>query len=76
MIRVSDIVPHLPPPLPGGPVRPSVVDASPASWLEGVSARSDVRISADPDTRSRGLSVSQHAEQVLAHLCAASDERP
>ena len=54
----------------------NAADRAPAaSWFDGGLAAGDVRISADPAIGSRGLSVAQHAAQVLSHLCAEPDER-
>jgi hypothetical protein len=41
-----------------------------SSWFDGESAPAEVRIGADLNAASRGLSVAQHAAQVLANLCA------
>ncbi len=47
---------------------------SPASWFDAGAVSADTRISADLHPASRGLSVEQHAAQVLAHLCGERDE--
>ena len=47
---------------------------SPASWFDPTTVSADTRISADLSPASRGLSVEQHAAQVLQHLCAERDE--
>jgi hypothetical protein len=71
MIRASDLA------TPAVWGRPSTtsprLDAREASnWFDGV-APSEVRICADLNAASRGLSAEQHANLVLAHLCADRD---
>ena len=48
-------------------------DAS--TWFRSDALVSDARLSGDLNPAARGLSVEQHAAQVLAHLCAEPDER-
>lgn len=50
------------------PVRSEARDAS--AWF---GAATDIRVSGDLSATARGLSVDQHAAQVLAHLCAEPD---
>lgn len=75
MSRVSDFV-SLP---PGGLAIASTRSADRASavlWFDSDSlAGVGTLISADLSLSSRGLSVAEHATQVLSHLCAESDER-
>jgi hypothetical protein len=47
---------------------------SPASWFDPATVSADTHISADLSPASRGLSVEQHAAQVLQHLCGERDE--
>jgi hypothetical protein len=47
---------------------------SPSSWFDGTAVGADTRISADLSLASRGLSVEQHASQVLSHLCGEREE--
>jgi len=71
MIRASDLAT---PAVWGRPLTPSPrLDTREASsWFDGA-ATSEVRICADLNSASRGLSVEQHANLVLAHLCADRD---
>ena len=77
MIRASDLLSSSPSlNLPATPAVRGADAATPASWFDGNSALGhDIRISADLNPASRGLSVAEHASQVLGHLCAEPDER-
>jgi hypothetical protein len=70
MIRASD--------LPNAALwaRPTTVSSRSGSdtrdastWFDGSAAGSEARISADLNPQSRGLSVEQHANLILAQLC-------
>ncbi len=47
---------------------------SPSSWFDPTAVSADTRISADLSPASRGLSVEQHAAQVLSHLCGEPED--
>jgi hypothetical protein len=72
---------NFPPPLvgragvtPQAPAARSANATSPASWFDPAPVSADTCISADLNPASRGLSVEQHAAQVLQHLCGERDE--
>lgn len=72
MIKPSDFSPLIPPlgPRPSAPAAArGTAPASPASWFDPTAVSGDVRISAELDPSTRGLSVEQHAQRVLAALC-------
>jgi hypothetical protein len=74
MIRLSDL-PHAAAwaqPSISSP-RADVPDAQ--AWFHGDAAVAPARVSGDLSPASRGLSVQQHAAQVLAHLCGEAGER-
>ena len=74
MIRASDLLSSTSLNLPTTPAARGADAASPASWFDGNAALGhDIRISADLNPGSRGLSVAEHANQVLGHLCAGPD---
>jgi hypothetical protein len=66
MIRVADLCPVD----AGEPVLPaaSPAVAAPSSWFDEAPLPAPC-IAAGLDAASRGLSVAQHAERVLDHLC-------
>ena len=68
MIRASDLI-NVIPRVPAGPASRSADASSAASWFDSAAAVAGTRISADLSPASRGLSVEQHAAQVLSHLC-------
>jgi hypothetical protein len=76
MIRVSDIIPRAMPGIASAPATAVACGPSSQAWFDGAATLAHVRISADPGTRSRGLSAAQHAAQVLSHLCEPDDARP
>lgn len=66
MIRAADLYP-----IDSGPTTPpaaSPAGAAPSSWFDEVPGPA-LCIGADLGPASRGLSVAQHAERVLGHLC-------
>ena len=71
---------NIPPPVPRtgssalAPAARSGNAGSPASWFDLATVSADTHISADLHPASRGLSVEQHAAQVLQHLCGERDE--
>ena len=78
MIRASDLAPWA----PAGPrAAPAAREAAaggtpnPASWFDGDAACADTRIGIALGFAGRGLSVAQHAERVLAQLCADPPDR-
>lgn len=78
MINPSDFAPLI---APLG-VRPAATPAatrgagavSPSSWFDAAAISGDTRISADLNPASRGLSVEQHAAQVLSHLVGNDED--
>lgn len=80
MIRASDLLPAA---AFGSGLRPlssplsprSAETLNPSSWFDGDALSAETRIGVELGSASRGLSVAQHAERVLAHLCAEPDER-
>lgn len=56
------------------PAARSANASSPSTWFDPAAAGADTRISADLNPASRGLSVDQHAAQVLSHLCGEREE--
>ena len=74
MIRASDLLSTTPLNLLATPAARGTGAATPASWFDGNTALGhDIRVSADLNPASRGMSVAEHASQVLGHLCAAPD---
>jgi hypothetical protein len=76
MIRASDLMP-----LATAGLRPAAAreaadgTLNPSSWFDGGAMAADTRIGIELGFASRGLSVAQHAERVLAHLCADPSDR-
>jgi hypothetical protein len=77
MIRASDLTP-----LAAAGLRPAPAaretaagTLSPSSWFDGDAMGTGTRIGIELGFASRGLSVAQHAERVLAHLCADPADR-
>ena len=76
MIRAADLMP-----LAGAALRPapapsgSAAALNPSSWFDGDGLSADTRIGVGLGTAGRGLSVAQHAERVLAQLCADPPDR-
>jgi hypothetical protein len=74
MIRVSDFMP-----LAAAGARPlsssprAAEALNPSSWFDGDGLSAGARIGVDLGAASRGLSVAQHAERVLAHLCGPDE---
>jgi len=77
MIRASDLMPLA----PAGPrPEPAPSEAAggtlnPCAWFDGESVAAGTRIGVALDAAGRGLSVAQHAERVLGHLCAGAPDR-
>ena len=77
MIRVSDFMPPAAPavsPLPSSLQGRAAQALNPSSWFDGDGFSADARIGVELAPACRGLSVAQHAERVLAHLCGEPDE--
>jgi len=76
MIKPSDFAPLIAHPAlaPAAPSTRTAGAGSPSSWFDSGAVSGDIRISADLDLASRGLSVGQHAERVLAHLCGERED--
>jgi len=73
MIRLSDLHPAVTWARPSTSTsRADTQDVS--SWFQNDPASSDLRIVGGLNPAARGLSVQQHASQVLAQLCAEPDE--
>ena len=77
MIRASDLMPLA---TSGLRPTPAARDAaggtlSPSSWFDGDAMGAGTRIGIELGFAGRGLSVAQHAERVLAHLCADPADR-
>lgn len=76
MIRASDLMP-----LAGAGLRPtaapreSSATMNPSSWFDGDALSADTRIGVELGFAGRGLSVAQHAERVLGHLCGDLADR-
>jgi len=76
MIRASDLMP-----LAGAGLRPiaapreSGAALNPSSWFDGEGLTADTRIGVALGAAGRGLSVAQHAERVLSHLCGDPPDR-
>ena len=49
--------------------RPGTDTRDASTWFDGNAVSGDARISADVNLASRGLSVEQHANLILAQLC-------
>jgi hypothetical protein len=70
MIRASDLMP-----LAGAGLRPVAAPRegggalNPSWWFDGDALSADTRIGVALGAAGRGLSVAQHAERVLGHLC-------
>jgi hypothetical protein len=76
MIRASDLMP-----LAGASLRPAAAPRegngalTPASWFEGDALSADTCIGVALGAAGRGLSVAQHAERVLGHLCGDAPDQ-
>jgi hypothetical protein len=76
MIRASDLMP-----LAGASLRPSAAPRegngalNPASWFDGDALSADTCIGVALGAAGRGLSVAQHAERVLGHLCGDAPDQ-
>ena len=76
MIRAADLMP-----LAGAALRPApgpsanAAALNPSSWFDGEGFSADTLIGVGLGTAGRGLGVAQHAERVLAHLCADPPDR-
>ena len=76
MIRASDLIP-----LAGAGLRPTAAPRegsgalNPSSWFDGDALSADTRIGVELGFAGRGLSVAQHAERVLGHLCGDPPDR-
>ena len=57
------------------PAQPLARAGQAPSWFDAAPASGAARISADLNLAARGLSVEQHAAQVLANLVVAQDAR-
>lgn len=75
MIRVSDLVSQSPSLRSLSPLQPlgAAQALNPSSWFDGDGLNAGTRIGVALDSASRGLSVAQHAERVLSHLCGGGD---
>ncbi|NRF67240.1 hypothetical protein HLB44_09620 [Aquincola sp. S2] len=70
MIRAADLMPLASTGLrPAPALRDSAETLNPSSWFDGDGLSAATRIGVELGAASRGLSVAQHAERVLAHLC-------
>jgi hypothetical protein len=76
MINPSDFAPLIARAgmLPVAPAARGANATSPSSWFDASAVSADTRISADLSPASRGLSVDQHAAQVLSHLMGEREE--
>jgi hypothetical protein len=76
MIRASDLMP-----LAGASLRPAAAPRegngalNPASWFDGDALGADTCIGVALGAAGRGLSVAQHAERVLCHLCGDAPDQ-
>ena len=77
MIRASDLMPLATAALRPAPAAREAADGTlnPSSWFDGGAMATNTRIGIELGFASRGLSVAQHAERVLAHLCADPADR-
>ena len=77
MIRASDLMPLAPAgPRPAPAAREAAGGApNPSSWFDGDALGAGTRIGIELGFAGRGLSVAQHAERVLAQLCADPPDR-
>ena len=72
MISVADLFPSASGAL--APLSSTASESLATAWFDDAAAAT-LRIGADLDVASRGLTVAQHAERVLGHLCGEPDER-
>jgi hypothetical protein len=77
MIRACDLMPQAtaglrPAPAPREPAGGTL---NPSSWFDGDAMAAATRIGIELGFAGRGLSVAQHAERVLSHLCADPADR-
>jgi hypothetical protein len=70
MIRASDLMPLAAAGLRSATApREAGAALNPAPWFDGDALSADTRIGVALGAAGRGLSVAQHAERVLSHLC-------
>ena len=74
MINPSDFSPLIARAPVVAPGARSADAGAPSSWFDAAAVSADIRISADLSPLSRGLSVEQHATNVLSHLCGEREE--
>ena len=72
MIRATDLMPLATAGLRPAPAAREAASGplNPSSWFDGDAMAADTRIGIELGFAGRGLSVAQHAERVLSHLCA------